>query len=272
MYIDAHNHLQDERLNPIRDEVIKTLSRAKLSGVMVVNGTRELDWVRVHDLAMRSPRVLPSYGLHPWFISERSPDWKDRLLKLLEEGPACVGEIGLDRWVKDHDIEDQVKVFREQVEIAFALKRPFTVHCLRAWGRLEQVIRDVQPRIERGFLMHSYGGPAEMVPFFIKAGAYFSLSGYFAHSRKIRQATTFAEHIPLERLLLETDAPDMLPPDNWNAHPCMDLVSGQPINHPWNIAKVYEFAAGLYKIPLETLKSRVADNFNHMFGPDVGSS
>ncbi len=84
-----------------------------------------------------------------------------------------------------------------------------------------------------------------------KLGAYFSLPGYFAHPRKARQRETF-RRVPLERLLIETDAPDQPLPDARNRFPLLD-AEGKPLNHPANLRAVYEFAAELLGLPLEKL-------------------
>jgi TatD DNase family protein len=108
-------------------------------------------------------------------------------------------------------------------------------------------------------------------------GAYFSLPGYYAHERKQRQRETF-RHVPLERLLIETDAPDQLLPETGNAEggtrnglggatvfPLTDAGSGQRLNHPANLAAVYAFAAELRGEPLESLGACVEENFRRLF-------
>jgi TatD DNase family protein len=115
-----------------------------------------------------------------------------------------------------------------------------------------------------GFLMHSYGGSAEMVKEFADLGGYFSLSGYFAHDRKNRQKEVF-RWVPMDRLLLETDAPDMTPPSSHVLHFLSDS-KGAELNHPANIPAVYEFAAELYGIAMEKLAAIVEENFRRILG------
>jgi len=98
---DAHNHLQDERLAP-HARPSSRLSRAKRAG-MVVNGSCETDWPEVLALARQHTQVVPSFGYHPWYVKERSSDWQQALVRHLEAVPSAVGEVGLDRWVKDYD-------------------------------------------------------------------------------------------------------------------------------------------------------------------------
>jgi len=103
-----------------------------------------------------------------------------------------------------------------------------------------------------------------MIESLVELGAYFSLPGYYAHERKARQRETF-RHVPQERLLIETDAPDQMLPDG-GKHQLADLNSGNPINHPANIAAVYEFAAGLRGVKIESLAASVEENFLRLFG------
>jgi TatD DNase family protein len=259
---DAHNHLQDAQLKPHRDAIAAAVHRENIAR-MVVNGSCEEDWPEVLELARQWPQVIPSFGLHPWYVKERSADWQKALLQHLEAVPAAVGEVGLDRWIKDHDIEQQERVFVWQLRLAAERNLPVSIHCLQAWGRLLDILR-AEPRPRCGFLLHSYGGPQEMVAPLAELGAYFSLPGYFAHERKARQRETF-RHVPADRLLIETDAPDQLLPETRVRYPLTDAASGRAINHPANLEAVYRFAAELRHEPLEVLALRTEENFQRLF-------
>jgi TatD DNase family protein len=167
---DAHNHLHDSRLLRRRAGIMGDLSRLDVTRA-VVNGTREDDWQAVAALAAEESFVLPSFGLHPWHVAERTDGWLDALRRQLAAHPeAGIGEIGLDRWVKDHDLELQKEVFLAQMTIAAEENRPATIHCLKAWGALWDLIEH-HPTPARGFLLHAYGGPMEMVmPIFSASG------------------------------------------------------------------------------------------------------
>ena len=220
----------------------------------------------MHALAQRFPNVvIPSFGYHPWYVRERSAEWQRTLLGFLDKTPSAVGEIGLDRWIKDYNIEDQEGVFIWQLRLAAERNLPVSIHCLQAWGKMFDLLRgESRPRC--GFLLHSYGGPMEMVKPLAELGAYFSLPGYFAHERKSRQREVF-RHVPLERLLIETDAPDQPLPPERVLYQCNDSKSGEPFNHPANLPAVYQFAAELVHIPLDQLIPRVEANFQLLFGP-----
>lgn len=282
---DAHNHLQDERFGGCQDELVAAC-RAAGVGRMIVNGACEADWPAVAELARRHPDLVhPSFGCHPWYVAERTSQWEQTLIRFLDSTPgAGVGEIGLDRWKRSLDYVDQEEVFVRQLQLAAERNRPVSIHCLQAWGRLFDCLR-AGPRPACGFLLHSYGGPAEMVVPLTKLGAYFSLPGYFAHERKQRQREAFL-HVPTDRLLLETDAPDQRLPEAptvprpapltgdatggplvTEQYPLTDPRTGQPLNHPANLTAVYAFAARLFHEPLEVLAPRVETNFRRLFGP-----
>lgn len=273
---DAHNHLQDERFGGRQADLLAACGQAGVVR-MVVNGSCETDWPEVLALTQAHPEVLPSFGCHPWHIHERTSDWLCNLARFLDATPSAVGEIGLDRWKPGLAYDGQEEVFIAQLRLAAERNLPVSIHCLQAWGRLFDLLK-AGPRPARGFLLHSYGGPQEMVKPLAGLGAFFSLPGYFAHQRKHRQRETF-RHVPRGRLLLETDAPDQLLPETENADgeprirfggaavcSLTDAVSGRRLNHPANLAAVYAFAAELLDEPLDALAARVEENFLRLFG------
>ncbi|XVF30608.1 hypothetical protein REPUB_Repub16aG0073000 [Reevesia pubescens] len=208
---DAHCHLQDPRILNKAPELIST---ALDSGVLnfAVNGVSEKDWHLVKEMGVKYPSVIPCFGVHPWYVAERSPSWFSTLKEFFETTPsAAVGEIGLDKGSKGREIDfnDQIEVFRQQLQLAKELKRPASIHCVRAFGDLLQIVKDIGP-FPDGVILHSYQGSAEMVPEFAKYGAYFSLSGYIMPI-KAQKTKKMLKAIPSERILLESDAPDALP-------------------------------------------------------------
>jgi TatD DNase family protein len=104
-----------------------------------------------------------------------------------------------------------------------------------------------------------------MVAPLAKLGAHFSFPGYFMHERKARQREAF-KVVPLDRLLVETDAPDQLPPDVANENPLTDASTGKALNHPANLPDVYQFVAGLRGVLLEEFSAQVEQNFHRLFG------
>ncbi len=280
---DAHNHLQDDRFAGRQDALVAEAAEAGV-GRMVVNGSGEADWPAVAALAARHPQVVvPSFGCHPWYLGERTPHWREELVRRLDTIPgAVIGEIGLDRWMLENperwraylgpegagaappSMTEQETAFVAQLRLAAERNVAASIHCLRTFGRLLELL-EKHPRPARGFLLHSYGGPVELVAPLAKLGGYFSFPGYFAHERKARQRKVFRA-VPPERLLIETDAPDQLPPEALNRHPLTDTAAGGALNHPANLAAIYEYLADFFGEPVGALAVRVAANFDRLFG------
>ena len=233
---DAHNHLQDDRFAGRQDALIAEAKAAGVTG-MLVNGACEDDWPAVADLARRHPGfVFPSFGYHPWYVHARTPRWLDRLRGQLDAFPgAAVGEIGLDRWKPGLAWDGQEEVFLAQLREAAHRNVPASIHCLKAWGRLVELL-EAGPRPACGFILHSYGGSAELVERLVPLGAFFSSPGFFARPDKAHKLEAF-RRVPAERLLVETDAPDQLPPPGLITHPLAD-AAGQPLNHPANLIAI----------------------------------
>ena len=182
-YYDAHMHLQEPELAAFRGQIASDWSRLGLVKA-VVNGTSEADWAAVGKLAAGDSRILPNYGLHPWYVDARSDDWYEDLESRLGAEHSAIGEIGIDRGVPGRDDAIQEQVFLRQLDLGYRLDRAVTVHCVRAWGRLEALLKAKKDRLPGpGFLLHAFGGSAEMVPGFADLGAYFSFSSYAAHER-----------------------------------------------------------------------------------------
>jgi len=254
---DAHCHLQDERLVPVLSDV---LARAEEAGVwrMVCCGAEETDWARVAELSEQETRIFPSFGLHPWYVGRRSPDWFDILQDYISRYPAGVGEIGLDHALKDREDALQEDVFVQQLKLAQDWGRPVSIHCRRAWGRMLDVLKKYGP-FPAGFVIHSYSGSPDLIPAFVSLGGYisFSCSITSSHNKKGHRSLCA---VPRDRLLFETDAPDI--------PPIIDgLLSDQP-NEPANLWFVIKKAAELLELPVERVASLSWENAATLFVKD----
>ncbi|KAK9846339.1 hypothetical protein WJX81_001876 [Elliptochloris bilobata] len=196
MFFDAHCHLQDPRLSHCLDAV---MSEARDHGVQ--------------KLAQGDADVVPNFGLHPWWVAGRSHDWLQRLRQRLVDVPhAGLGECGLEfgrrKGLAGHDA--QLEAFRAQLQLGVELRRPVSVHCVAAVGALAEELRAVGG-FEHGLVLHSWAGHAESTrQLAALPGVHFSLSGHTLRLAPRKLAPMLAQ-IPMDRLLLETDAPDGLP-------------------------------------------------------------
>jgi len=276
---DAHNHLQDEWLLPHLDDIAADLTAAGIAGA-VVNGTTPDDWPQVSALASRFSWVVPSYGIHPWDCGNRPDDWQGRLeSRLATEPRAHLGEIGLDRWILDRakpddprlaglrraPLAEQTEVFVWQLELAGAHELAASIHCIDAWGALLDTLQRTRLP-SRGFLLHAYAGPVEMIKAFADLGAYFSFNGSFLDPKRENQRLTF-KSVPGDRLLVETDAPAMPLRSSWRRHALPDRPGGITVNHPANLAGVYAGLADYLGAPPHRLAGQLEENFQRLFFP-----
>jgi TatD DNase family protein len=275
-FYDAHQHLHFEQLTPHRAQIVRDLAANGVKGI-VVNGTNEEEWPVVAALAREFQWIVPSFGLHPWDCGNRSPNWLENLRAALIEAPgAGVGEIGLDRWLlelKPDDprvtglrvapLDEQTEVFAAQLGLAAELDRAASIHCVQAWGALHDTLKTAQLPA-RGFLLHGYAGPAEMMPNFTELGAYYSFNAQLLEARHAKRLANF-RHVPGKRLLVETDAPTKPPIDSLNRFPLPPTADGSAINHPANIVVAYEELAKLRHVPLATLAPQIEQNFRRLF-------
>ncbi len=255
---DAHAHLQFAEL-----QEIDLQSYFQAGHQVAVNGTHPGDWGVVAELARTyAGRVIPQFGVHPWEVRDLPSGWEATLRHYLQEFPcAGVGEVGLDKWVRGANVPLQLSILRPQLAIAQQLQRPVTLHCLRAWGTLRDLLR--QERLTVPFLLHAYAGPAEWVEEFAEMGAYFSFSPYFLHERKRAAAVERFARVPASRLLIETDAPAMLgPAETWGAE---QEPWSQTHQHPSNLACIYAATAQALNRDLTTLTSHCTANFQALF-------
>jgi TatD DNase family protein len=254
---DAHNHLHDERFDPDRTAVMR---RAVEAGVVrfVVNGTTEADWPKVAEAAREWAGVIPSFGLHPWWVAERSDGWRLALERRLTYQPSAVGEIGLDHAMEGRDDEAQEAVFLHQLRLSRDWGRPVSIHCRRAWGRLMDLLREEGPH-PAGMVLHSYSGGAGLVTELTDLNAYFSFSGSITLPSN-RRGPEALRAVPRDRLLLETDAPD-IPPEEVRTARAESSARCEPAHLRYTLAA----AARHLDLPQEDLARIAWDNASRLF-------
>jgi TatD DNase family protein len=204
--IDTHCHLNDRSFAATLPDVLDRAKAASVNRILVPAYDME-SLERTAQLGESYPGLIfPAYGLHPWFIEDRCE--LDRIHTLLIHGnPIAVGEIGLDFSSLDYPNEErQVQVLRAQLDMAAALGLPVMIHCRKAYDQLYGVLQAYRGIVQG--VLHSYSGGVEGLDRFIELGFYISFSGSLTR-RNARRYHRTAAVVPLERLLLETDAPSI---------------------------------------------------------------
>ena len=203
MMIDAHCHLLD-LIPKMPLDMIK--SRARAMGVtrIVSCACRVSDWTNA--TVLNDPFIVPQFGVHPWWSGEERPeDWLDRLRQLMIAYPSSgIGEIGIDKIRKKiAPMPIQISTMKAQLDLAQEMRRTATVHCVGAYGTLVEILKTYAP-LRSPIVIHSFSGNADQ----IRDLARISPDIYFSVSGKCPQ-TEVIKYIPLDRLLIETDAPCM---------------------------------------------------------------
>ncbi len=268
---DAHCHLHDPRLDPWRT---RALDEARVAGIegYACCAAQEAEWDLVLALAEEQAGVVPSLGLHPWFVSAARDGWWDRLYARLAEAPwVGVGEAGLDKARRGRGMagmEAQEAALTKQVRLAHALGRPLSLHGVRAWGRILEILRPHGPH-GAGYLLHSFSGSDELVASLADLGAFFSFSGTVTRHKATRTHAA-ARAVPAHRLLVETDAPDILPILGTRAlaDPALPRdEKGRPVNLPANLVLNLHALARVRGEPLEHVAALTRDNAVRLFAP-----
>lgn len=256
--IDAHNHLQDPRFGENLPQVICEMQQAGIRHA-IVNGTCENDWQAVLALHRENPAFIsPAFGLHPWRVKSRSHQWHIQLRELLDTNPASsIGECGLDLWIENADLAEQLQILQVHFDLSRELEKPLTLHCLKAWPQLLQALQQAKPLPP--FLLHSFGGPPAMIPALVKLGAHFSLSGYFLHPRKQKALQAFSD-IPSDRISVESDAPDMAPPREYQ-----DPYHREHFHHPADLSACITALAAVRNISREECTALCQQNTKRLF-------
>jgi len=234
---DSHVHLNDPAFDVDRDQVI-ALAVAAGVDTMVVPSVDAASWPIIDLLCKRHSALHPAWGLHPVFLSHHEPANVQALSSLLiSQRPVAIGEIGLDFHRDDLDAEVQRQYFARQLELAREHDLPVIVHARKA---LEEVIHTLRRHAGLRGVVHSFSGSEQQARQLWEMGFHLGIGGPVTYERAQRLRRIVAG-MPLEFLLLESDAPDQ--PDS--AHrgernepvrvldilPCVASLRGESIEH-----------------------------------------
>mgnify|MGYP002747478623 CR=1 FL=1 len=208
MLFDTHAHYDDEAFDPDRREVLAGLPQ-KGVGLVVDPGCTLTSSEKAVALAAEFPHVYAAVGLHPENCHDFQPEQIERLRQLAQrEKVVAIGEIGLDYYWEDNPPRAfQQTVFRKQLALAAELDLPVIVHDREAHGDCLAIIREF-PTVTGVF--HCFSGSPEMATELLKRGWYLGFDGPITY-KNAKRAPEVAAVTPLERIVVETDAPYMAP-------------------------------------------------------------
>lgn len=248
--IDCHNHLDDASFDADRTDVYQRAQQAGVVGQVLAAVSARL-WPRLEAVATQYAGLYPCYGLHPAYLAEHHPEHLDTLAAWLQREPAvAIGECGLDYYLPDLDPDIQAEYFSAQLRLARQLDLPVVIHARHA---VDQVIKLLRRFAGVRGMVHSFSGSEDQAGRLLDLGLLLSFGGPVTHPRAAR-LQRLIRYLPLDSLLLETDAPDQ-PLSNHHGER----------NEPALLAEVLHCVAKLRNAdPLEIASATTA-NARHLF-------
>ncbi len=248
--IDSHIHLDDERFDFDREQLIESAQQVGISRFIVPAVTVNR-FPAVLKLAKEHASVSYTLGLHPYYINEHSGTDLEFLAQSLQgSGAVGVGECGLDYYLKDLDRDRQKLIFEAQVVLAKHFDLPLILHVR---GAIDEVFKVLKKHNYFKAVMHSFNGSVEQAKQIIDAGIYLGF-GPAVCNPKANKLKQLIEFMPIEHMMLETDAPDQ---------PFHDR-SGKR-NLPIDLLRVNEEIAAIKGLSPKVLAEQTSNNTQHLF-------
>jgi TatD DNase family protein len=248
--VDSHCHLDASDFDRDRDAVI---ARARAAGVsrQVVPAVSAAGWPKLRNICAGTDGLFPAYGLHPMFLQDHRDEHLAELDDWIQrERPCAIGECGLDFFVDGLDPRAQQHFFDGQLELARGHALPLIVHARRA---VDAVIGSIKRIGDLRGVVHSFSGSAEQARQLAQLGFLIGLGGPVTYERANR-LRRLAASVPMESLLLETDAPDQ--PDAG--------IRGQR-NEPARLANVLQVVADLRGETPAAIAAATSTNARRLF-------
>ena len=253
MIFDSHTHLNAEQFN---EDIPETIQRAQEMGVtkMAVVGFDTPTIEKSLQLSHDYPNIYSIIGWHPTEAGSYTKEIENKIQEQLTlPKVVALGEIGLDyHWMEDPK-EVQDKVFRRQIAIAKEMNLPISIHTREALEDTYQILKEEDVR-DIGGIMHSFSGDYEWAKRFLDLGMHISFSGV-VNFKKALDVQEAAANVPIERLLVETDAPYLAP-----------VPFRGKRNEPGYTRYTVEKIAELRNLPTEEVAAQTWTNTHRLFG------
>ena len=257
MLIDSHAHLEMPEFKRDLEAVIQRATQSGVEYIFTV-GTEKKDWTRAVEIANSHPSLYAILGVHPHNAKEIDDQTYPTLRELCREKKVkAYGEIGLDFFRNLSPREVQLKRFREQIALAKELRLPIVVHDREAHPETLEILKSEKAE-ECGGIIHCFSGDYEMAKVCIDMGFYISVPGSitFKNAEGLRGVV---KRIPIESLIIETDAPFLTP----------EPFRGKR-NEPSYVRYTAEKVAELKKISFEKVAEATTANAMRVYRMKVG--
>jgi len=244
--IDTHCHLDQPPLFDNIEKVIKQSVESDIEGIIIPSVSPE-NINKVIRVSQRFDMCFLALGYHPFYAEQVTvEDLKKLSLLLIEHDAVAVGEIGLDKFSDKNQLSIQEKVYKNQLYIADNLELPIIVH---ARGMIDHITKHIRERKIKGGIIHAFNGSFQQAEHLIKLGFKLGFGGVITYERA-KHIRSLAKNLPLESIVLETDAPDMNP--SW-------LESMLP-NEPAQLKKISQIFCDLRGLEIREVASILKRN------------
>lgn len=248
--IDSHCHIDDERFDQDREQVLQRAKKAHVTA-QIIPAIQSCWWPRLKQICDEHSGLYPSYGLHPMYISRHREEDIEELAHWLEKEPAvAVGECGLDFFIPEPHKARQYYYLEAQLELALRFDLPVIIHARRA---VEEVIQLLKRHPGVRGVLHSYSGSLQQAYQLIDLGFLFGFGGPITYPRakRLRQ---LVKQLPLESILIETDSPDQPGQQHHNSR-----------NEPGYLKTIVLAISQLRGIDYKLIELKTTANAEHLF-------
>ena len=259
MWIDSHAHLNDETFQDDYQKVIDTAIANQVTAIIVPGFDLASSELAV-ELAAKEPMLWAAVGIHPHDAKTWDKKMAERLAIMIQEPRTlAVGEIGLDYHYNHSSKEEQLRAFKEQLELADQYNKPIVIHNREAHQDTLNILqefafRKTRKQVGLSGVMHCFSGSVETANEFLKLGLWISFAGplTFSNASKLREV---ARQLPLEKLLVETDSPYLSP------HP----FRGER-NEPSKVGVIGTKLAEIKGLTVDAVMAATTTNCKNLFG------
>ena len=253
---DTHAHYDDEQFDKDRELVFKELKENGVIGILNCASSYE-SLKKVNDITIKNDFIYGALGIHPENADEYNQKVREEIKELIKNNNKiiAVGEIGLDYyWDENPEKEVQKEVFRDHMKLAEELNLPVIIHDRDAHGDTLEIMKEF-PNV-RG-IVHCFSGSVEFAMECIKLGYYIGITGVvtFKNSKKVKEVV---QHVPIDKLLVETDCPYMAPEPNRGKRNKSDYI-----------AYIIEKIAEIKELDPKEVNMAVNDNFMRLISKDL---
>ncbi len=251
MFIDSHCHINFPELAEKLDELLANMRHNEVTHALCVSVNLE-NFPQIQLLAEQNENIYASIGVHPDHESDTEPT-QAQLVQLAQHPKVvAIGETGLDYFRLKGDLEWQRTRFRTHIRAARACHKPLIIHTREAAADTLRIMQE-EGAAEAGGVMHCFTETLEFAQAAIAMNFYISFSGIVTF-KKATQIKEVAQKIPLDRILIETDAPYLAP-----------VPFRGKLNQPAYVKHVAEEIAKLRGIPLAEVGAATTRNFGRLF-------